>query len=869
MVRDLYVTGEDALTIYSLGDLGQTTVNARVPIPNNSDVALVANSFNVAPDEIVPGAEFDTLVWNLAFDEVDTARELTWQSTVSNLQPGESRGVVLDSMIEFVGLAAGKIAVAGKSVYVDQVLTLAPEQQTQRPGETSLFTLTIENPTDTDVSYDLTTAGVPDHWISMAPQANVPAGDQVDVPVRITSDPFGEPGEFNFVLSAASAGVTTAVEGSLVLAGEPVLINGNPDSHGVVISVDPVSLVAGMNTPAVANVRIINTGSVAATYDVSTSGLPAGAQATFLRDGKAISQIEVPPGTNNAREAQLRIVPATSTAAGDYSVGVAVTSAENGDISDAQIIDLSVLELGVSVKLSPTDPANGYVMEVTNTGTVTETFDVAVAAPAALFVSFDAAPVTLEPGVSEMIDVSLGNFEGANDNLVLVGTATSQSNPSVGASDSVEIAPPPSGRGVTAEFDRDRRTLSSPGTTSFLLNVKNIGPLEDQYTATITNVVGPAAATLISLDGRPTESIPSFILPGLSAGSIKIDAVVNQIGSATVTVEVRSLVDQSVVAEDTLTIFVSEGLDFGDAPEGIEVDGVLRSYPTRRLNDGARHQLVGGPVLGVEVDPEVVAAPSAHADGDGGDEDGVVAIASLVATSSVSTLGSFLVTASTDAKLDAWIDFDRNGEFDHPDEHLGGGISLDLVAGKNIVAAAVPVGSEVGATFARFRLSTAGGLLPTGVAQDGEVEDYRITILDGDAGAQATVSLIAGNVTLVADSEELVATTGLTELFRAPGAAVAGIDFIGTTDDNVVAVGDMSSASSNPPLLAVHGQDGVDAIRLTAGDQAIDLSSTLVQFTQMENNRRGGCGGERTNSDGPGCDQCDRWKRRAAGDPQR
>ena len=41
----------------------------------------------------------------------------------------------------------------------------------------------------------------------------------------------------------------------------------------------------------------------------------------------------------------------------------------------------------------------------------------------------------------------------------------------------------------------------------------------------------------------------------------------------------------------------------------------------------------------------------------------------------------------------------------------------------------VPLGASSGLTFARFRLSSAGGLLPTGAAADGEVEDYRVEIL--------------------------------------------------------------------------------------------------------------------------------------------
>ncbi|MFO0750754.1 MAG: GEVED domain-containing protein [Myxococcota bacterium] len=60
----------------------------------------------------------------------------------------------------------------------------------------------------------------------------------------------------------------------------------------------------------------------------------------------------------------------------------------------------------------------------------------------------------------------------------------------------------------------------------------------------------------------------------------------------------------------------------------------------------------------------------------------------------------------------------------------------------------VPVGASLGVTFARFRISAAGGLNPTGPAASGEVEDYQVTIVgcgdnivqapeqcdDGDAG---------------------------------------------------------------------------------------------------------------------------------------
>ena len=48
--------------------------------------------------------------------------------------------------------------------------------------------------------------------------------------------------------------------------------------------------------------------------------------------------------------------------------------------------------------------------------------------------------------------------------------------------------------------------------------------------------------------------------------------------------------------------------------------------------------------------------------------------------------------------------------------------------GTNELSFEVPSTSALGATYARFRLSSSGGLAPTGLAPDGEVEDYLVGI---------------------------------------------------------------------------------------------------------------------------------------------
>jgi hypothetical protein len=66
--------------------------------------------------------------------------------------------------------------------------------------------------------------------------------------------------------------------------------------------------------------------------------------------------------------------------------------------------------------------------------------------------------------------------------------------------------------------------------------------------------------------------------------------------------------------------------------------------------------------------------------------------------------------------------------FDHPAEHLWGGVSQVLASGSNVLTFAVPATATLGTTYARFRSSSAGNLPPSGYAPDGEVEDYTVEI---------------------------------------------------------------------------------------------------------------------------------------------
>lgn len=111
---------------------------------------------------------------------------------------------------------------------------------------------------------------------------------------------------------------------------------------------------------------------------------------------------------------------------------------------------------------------------------------------------------------------------------------------------------------------------------------------------------------------------------------------------------------------------------------------------------------------------------------DGDDEDGVRFDRVLTPGSTV----PIVVTASQDGYLDGWLDLNGDGDWNDQYEHVFG--SVPVRAGANSLSIWIPPATGTGVTYARFRFGSEGGLAPTGLAIDGEVEDYRVEIISND-----------------------------------------------------------------------------------------------------------------------------------------
>ncbi|MCM4154352.1 hypothetical protein DHD05_22440 [Arenibacter sp. N53] len=130
-------------------------------------------------------------------------------------------------------------------------------------------------------------------------------------------------------------------------------------------------------------------------------------------------------------------------------------------------------------------------------------------------------------------------------------------------------------------------------------------------------------------------------------------------------------------------------------------------------------------------DPFVNFSTGSSDDNTGDDEDGVTS-GGVDLDGQLLTLGqtkTIDINTNGSGVLNAWIDFNRDGDFDDAGEKIasdiapsGGNITLNVL---------VPLSSNVGTSYARFRFSSETGLPPgNSEAADGEVEDYQLIIYD-------------------------------------------------------------------------------------------------------------------------------------------
>ena len=255
-------------------------------------------------------------------------------------------------------------------------------------------------------------------------------------------------------------------------------------------------------------------------------------------------------------------------------------------------------------------------------------------------------------------------------------------------------------------------------------------PVLGTFTLTHGSPTTPVSAkTTVPLSTTATAAQVQTALESLStvgAGNVLVELLEQPSGSPSVSYRLtfRGLRTALDVPQTSLTI----------TPSGVSATPVGSFEQTT-------HEGQSGLRLGQFVDVESDGKPTPNADGDAGD-DGVTFSSIIVqqpglpaASFNRNVVTTVTVTASAPSLLDAWIDFNFDGDWDDPNEQIIQSFEFlpgNLVQSFNIqVPANTPTPTSPTRSIARFRLSTEGRLLPTGLATNGEVEDYAVTIVPG------------------------------------------------------------------------------------------------------------------------------------------
>ncbi len=259
--------------------------------------------------------------------------------------------------------------------------------------------------------------------------------------------------------------------------------------------------------------------------------------------------------------------------------------------------------------------------------------------------------------------------------------------------------------------------IQATNTALLVVGVPGQGPTIP-VTIDLTQVLTRTQAATLLVNQIAAQNLPNVRLTQL-AGRILVEGALGVAGSgASPVTGIRDLAGNAMRATeingDTIVnIFLGEGLDYGDAPDPL--------YPSKKSSDGARHTVVAGYSLGANLSSD----PDARLI-DLDNDDGVTVQAMTSAFTGSIIVNVQGVTLSRLAFINAWVDFNGNGAFEASEKI---NVTGRIANGNNTISFPVPAGSKSDApVWLRVRLSSTDNLLPTGLASDGEVEDYSVQI---------------------------------------------------------------------------------------------------------------------------------------------
>ncbi len=129
-------------------------------------------------------------------------------------------------------------------------------------------------------------------------------------------------------------------------------------------------------------------------------------------------------------------------------------------------------------------------------------------------------------------------------------------------------------------------------------------------------------------------------------------------------------------------------------------------------------------------------------------------------SSSTPTTSSFVVNAAKPGFVDAWVDFNKDGDWDDPEDQVSTKFAVTL--GRNTIPFTIPKSIGISDRNARFRLSKVGGMTPNGTLQEGDFSrDIQISFDSGSTSfPKLFVDELGAHEIRIADGRVTIAVSG-------------------------------------------------------------------------------------------------------------
>lgn len=536
-----------------LEHLSGLTIGLDHRVPTTNGVSVVNNSFTPPLASRQSGGGQETLHWDALIGSLN-AQNFSFSAQLQGMQPGEVRQISNGTIVNFATVDdQGTLELPPLFVSARHILSISPSTRTVAPGDVAEFTLILENLLGSTETFTWEVNGLP----LQAPLAPVTlaAGETKTIPLRLAVPKDALNGTYGFsVVVRGNAGAIDSVEAAVVVEGE-LSGGGDPpptvslDELAVDVALAPASATGGQSTAATFTVRVTNVGNEEDTYTL-TGSFPSGFTGEFEEQ-----QVTVLPGLGNYRDVELKVTPPAGASVSAHGFTVRAVSTHDTGVQDDAAGSINVVGQGVDVNITPSTggPATTFQMTVKNTGQSQDTFDLQLGGPVGVAATLSASSVTLAPGASQTIPITLGSLTFAlSGGLDLIGRATSRANTAVKDQDTAQVTIGAS-KGLSVSITPAVVELPTPGAAAFLVQVNNVGNGEDEYKAEIMGTTGPVTAALSGLNRQPTQMIESFRLPGLSIGGILLNSDLTAPGEGKITVKVTSA-DGAQTAQAVATV---------------------------------------------------------------------------------------------------------------------------------------------------------------------------------------------------------------------------------------------------------------------------------------------------------------------------